>query len=74
MSKHDEAVLLKLSKAVSESLGLSVEEALRGIQYGIELAEKESLDDGDQARADLMRELFEATINVGRQVRGGKVT
>lgn len=72
MSKHDEAVLLNLSEKVSGALGLSVEEALRGIQYGIELAQKEALDAGDRERADLMRELFEATIRVGRRVREGK--
>ena len=54
---------------VAQYLGLSVEDALRGIQYGIELAQKEALDDDDQPRARQMRTLFDATIRVGRKIR-----
>ncbi len=57
------------AQKVAKYLGLSVEDALRGIQYGIELAQKEALDDNDDPRARQMKSLFEATLRVGREIR-----
>ena len=68
-NEADDSAVLAASKQVSDRLGLSLEEALRGVQYGVELADKEARDAGDQERAERMVELFESTIRVGRKLR-----
>ena len=65
----DDAAIMTATKAVRRLVNLSLEEALRGVQYGIELAQKEALDKGDEPRAKRMGERFKATIRVGRKLR-----